>query len=144
MSHVDLAGARYLGVDVIAERVRRNGKKLEGRPQFTFDVGDARALPMGNLANFDLLIIKDVLQHWTNTEVAAWLARWQFAVQGPRYALVTNCNYGPTVNRDVAAGGWRAIDLTRAPFGVGKVVLRWALPRGPHVDYKDVVLLERA
>ena len=144
MSHVDLAGARYLGVDVIAERVRRNGKKLEGRPQFTFNVGDARALPMGNLANFDLLIIKDVLQHWTNTEVAAWLARWQFAVQGPRYALVTNCNYGPTVNRDVAAGGWRAIDLTRAPFGVGKVVLRWALPRGPHVDYKDVVLLERA
>jgi SAM-dependent methyltransferase len=144
MSHVDLGDASYLGIDVIAERIERNRKKLGEHPRFSFSVGDARTLPMSSIAGFDLLIIKDVLQHWTNAEVAAWLARWHFAVQRPHYALVTNCNYGPTVNRDVAAGGWRAIDLTKAPFGVGKVVLRWALPRGPHVDYKDVVLLERA
>jgi methyltransferase family protein/glycosyl transferase family 2 len=145
MGHTNIGTASYLGIDVIAERVARNVKKVAARPvrpMFMFSVGDARELPLSSLAGFDLLICKDVLQHWTNAEVSAWLARWYFVTKRPKYALVTNCNYGPTVNRDVAAGGWRALDLTQAPFGVGEVVLRWDLPRGPHVDSKDVVLLQ--
>ena len=158
MSHVDIGETSYLGVDVIVERISRNVRKANVMKlhRHHFAVGDARTWP---ISNFDLVICKDVVQHWSNAEVTAWLARLAFAPpQGPtswtarhlpkgsaesrssrpRYALVTNCNYGPTVNHDVAAGGWRAVDLTKPPFGVGEVVFTWEFGGAT----KDVVLVE--
>lgn len=135
MSRVDLRKAKYLGVDVISERVARNAKK---HPDLKFKRGDARTF---SVDGFDLVIIKDVLQHWSNDEVKVWIDR--FLASSAKMALVTNCNYGPTVNTNIPTGTWRALDLTKPPFSVGSVVFRWSMPRGPFIDDKDVVLIKR-
>ena len=127
MSHVDLCGASYLGVDVIAERLAHNRVKC---PQFAFEQHDIHTwLP----PRAELVLCKDVIQHWSTEDVLGWIdimKKAQF-----RYALITNCNYGPTVNTNIATGGWRAIDLTKPPFSMGKVVFQWS--------QKDVVMFDR-
>lgn len=131
MSNVALHNARYLGVDVIAERIAKN---REAHPEMRFTHGDLRTFNF----NDDLVLCKDVLQHWKTEEVRGWL---EFLLhQRPyfRFALITNCNYGPTVNCNITTGGWRALDLTKPPFSIGEVVFRWGADRG---GYKDVVLI---
>lgn len=135
MSLVDRQGADYLGVDVIPERIARDQAKAVERPQeppAAFVCEDIQAFP---IPACDLLLVKDVLQHWSTFDVAAFLRRLREAPF--RYALITNCNYGPTVNTDIATGGWRALDVTAPPFGIGEIVFHWETPK----DIKDTVLL---
>lgn len=114
----------YVGIDCIEDRVRRNRAVY---PRLSFEYGDLRR----SAAVADLIIVKDVIQHWSTPEIQDWLS----TLSGFRYALVTNCCYGDTINVDAWTGGWRAIDLTRPPFLRGEVVLSWGSPN------KDVVLL---
>lgn len=129
-SNIDYHGALYLGIDCIAERVERN-RMLYGHIG-QFECRDLRSAHPRS----DLVLVKDVIQHWTTDEIIAWLAHMRRCAF--RYALITNCTYGETVNTDVETGGWRAIDLTKPPFGVGQVVFQWGEPN------KDVVLLAGA
>jgi hypothetical protein len=130
MSRVALGGARYYGIDCIADRVIANRKKC---PAYTFAQGEFQKL---DIPEADLVLCKDVIQHWSTEDVAQWLAK--LATQRQRYcwALITNCNYGQTVNTPITTGGWRALDLTRPPFSVGHIVFTWGTPP------KDVVMIE--
>jgi hypothetical protein len=123
------APVEYIGFDVIDERIERNRKKYK-RPQYRFYCEDLRDFDPWLIKWADLVIVKDVLQHWSTDEVIDFLGNCQF-----RRMLVTNCNYGPTVNTDIETGGWRALDLTAPPFEIGRVVFKW--------ETKDVVLIER-
>ena len=127
-SHINWQGAAYLGVDCIRERVDRNRKEY---PQLDFEHSDLRLVK----PQYDLVLVKDVIQHWPLQDVVEWLA--MFVKCEFKYALITNCNYAAIepVNSDVPLGGWRPIDLTAPPFSVGKVVLSWGVPN------KDVVLV---
>jgi SAM-dependent methyltransferase len=127
MSATDLQGALYFGVDVIEERVQRNQDRF---PRFHFECRDIQTW---TYPRTDLIVCKDVIQHWSTYEIREWLHHLQ--KQAFRYALITNCNYGPEVNTDITTGGWRPIDLTAHPFLVGNVVFRW--------NDKDVVLIEK-
>lgn len=127
MGLVDRSGFRYLGVDVIPERIDRNRAKC---PDAQFECADIRRF---EIPEADLVVCKDVIQHWGTRSVVNWLDRLAEQSGHFRYALVTNCNYGSTVNQDIPDGGWRALDLTAPPFSVGDVVFRW--------DTKDVVLI---
>lgn len=129
MSRVDLGRARYRGVDVIKERVQRNDRK---HPHLRFEQRDIRTW---EFPRSDLVICKDVVQHWSTAEVTAWLELVAHCGRDFKYLLVTNCNYGATVNTDILSGGWRAIDLTARPFSIGEVVFSWGTPN------KDVVLI---
>jgi len=120
----------YFGVDCIVERITRNKLKFPHDSHMRFYCADVQDYPEWLEGWADLLVMKDVLQHWSNDDVARFLARIDF-----KRALITNCNYGPTVNTDIVTGGWRALDLTKPPFEIGRVVFKWAT--------KDVVLIER-
>lgn len=135
MSGVDLHGASYLGIDVIAERIAKNGQLYPDKLYLCADLQHYEIAPA------DLIICKDCLQHWNNAEVGAFLAKLDAARGRYRYALLVNDRYGPTINTDTPTGQWRALDLTAAPFYMGAVVFRWEMARGPHTDYKDVVLV---
>ena len=68
----------------------------------------------------DLLICKDVLQHWDLGSVHAFLDR---NLERYRYALVTNdissVHIGAEMlNTEIPIGHWRPLDLERPPFGV--------------------------
>lgn len=126
MSNTDLHGASYHGIDCIPDRIARNAKR---HPEKLFSVGDIQTTKTGDA---DLVVCKDVVQHWSTPEILAWLEHLK--TQPFKYALVTNCNYGATVNLPIHTGSWRAIDLTAPPFSIGTVVFRW--------DTKDVVLIK--
>jgi hypothetical protein len=68
------------------------------------------------LPEAELLIVKDVMQHWSDKAVVAFLpvlARF-------RYALITNCvnPAGPTINLPIEDGGFRHLDLRLPPFNI--------------------------
>lgn len=133
MGAVDLQGANYHGVDCILERIQKNiedehtGVYSEGFRTFKFS-------PFNTWASYqsDLIVCKDVLQHWSTADVQNFLSKLK--VSRFKFALITNCNYGPTTNVDIETGGWRSLDLTKSPFSVGEVVFSW--------ETKDVVLIK--
>lgn len=129
MSRVNLHGADYLGIDCIDERIRRNQL---AHPHLKFEVGEFHTM---EIPATDLILCKDVLQHWRTADIAAWLEQLRGSDRY-RYALLTNCNYGyDTVNPDILTGRWRPLDLTKPPFSIGEVVFSWGQPN------KDVVLV---
>lgn len=145
MKNTDLHGARYRGVDVVKERLARNRAICPG---WDFEHRDVHAWTPDAA---DLVLVKDVLQHWSTADVKGWLARLGGARF--RFALLTNCNYGPTTNTDIETGGWRSLDLTAPPFGVGEKVFTWTigeitkdvvLVRSPLADGDPVELAPRA
>ena len=108
---IDWGGARYLGLDVVESVVQTNKERFE-RPgvEFRRYSGDP-----GDLPGADLLIAKDVVQHWSNASIQRWLP----VIQNYRWALITNC-VSPrrpfTRNTNIADGGFRPLDLRKAPF----------------------------
>lgn len=93
------------------------------------------------LPDADLVLVKDVFQHWPNADIEAMRVR----LAGYDHVLVTNTVAeeitGRSLNADIAAGQWRAVDVTRPPFcWPGRELLRWELPG----ETKQTVLLERS
>lgn len=159
MSNVDLRLRRndgsfmdvqYLGVDVIPERIHLNREKhgtVRTNMHFVqqdlreFLVEDRRDLK--TMLEPDLVICKDVLQHWSNDEIDQFL---KLTIGWYPFMLVTNCNYDPpaiwpSVNTDIQTGDWRPLDIMKSPFNVrGEVALRYGTRSTGGI--KDVVLIK--
>ncbi len=109
---VDWAGIDYHGYDLVKPVVEANQRAF-GRAGVSFHLfdGDFASLPAA-----DLLIAKDVLQHWSQSTIEAFLPHL------PRFgaSLITNCinPAGPTVNQDISDGAFRPLDLRLPPFGL--------------------------
>jgi SAM-dependent methyltransferase len=111
--HMDWRGIDYTGTDVSAvvlETIRAFAK-----PGICFVQANAvtDALPAA-----DLLIAKDVLQHWSNADITAFLPQ----LQKYRAALITGSfpQYAlGHVNRDMPAGAqFRPVDPGKSPFNL--------------------------
>jgi SAM-dependent methyltransferase len=138
---IDWGGIDYLGIDVSAvvlEATRRFAKK-----NIRFVKGDVRTF---DPPPADLLIMKDVLQHWPNADISELIPKFSRF----RYCLITN-GHAPEdlrpVNTDVATGAWRPVDLAAAPFDVaGQYVLTYHLASvegaGHIIEEKRVFLVE--
>ncbi|MCF8256994.1 MAG: class I SAM-dependent methyltransferase [Flavobacteriales bacterium] len=113
-------GAKYHGIDVVDAVVadNREGHRSNDR---TWEVADIRTCP---IPPCDLLIIKDVLIHWTNKEVQDFFQRDLPA----RYILITNDDRVQEVNTDIhVPGEFRDVDITKAPFHINAdVVFKWS------------------
>jgi SAM-dependent methyltransferase len=120
---IDWSGIDYLGIDVSSVALVNAGRFAKEGVRFIED--DARTI---NLPEADLLIMKDVLQHWSNADIIATIPKFRRF----RYCLITN---GATervrahVNSNIPAGGYRPIDLSQPPFSVpGSFVLSYDVP----------------
>ena len=124
--HMDWSGIDYLGVDV--SKVVLETARQFARPGIAFRALDAvtEALPRA-----DLLIAKDVLQHWGNADILALLPK----LSAYRYALVTNGflpDEAERTNADMAAGFfYRPVDLQKAPFNLGGAYVAWFMVDEP-------------
>jgi len=110
-----LALELYVGVEVVEELARRNRECWggEGRELVALDI-TRDALPC-----VDLIVCRDVLVHLKNHHVLAALGN--FARSGSRYLLATTFTGDrERANVDGPLGGWRPIDLRRAPFSLGE------------------------
>jgi SAM-dependent methyltransferase len=132
-SHINWRNANYVGIDCIAERIERNRLQY---PLLNFACADVRTCCFST----DLVLVKDVIQHWPTADIVEWLSYLR-RTSAFKYALITNCNYERygsiegKVNTDVPIGGWRAIDLIKPPFEIGEIAFSWGQPN------KDVVLI---
>ena len=136
--HMDWTGVSYLGLDA-SETALAAARRFE-RPGVSFQRIDA----MGDdLPAADLLIAKDVLQHWSSDDIQRFLPR----LGRYRHALITNgfpAKLLPKTNARFRTGmGYRPVDLQQAPFELPgeyvfsyqsdepKRVFHWARPAAP-------------
>ena len=115
---------RYRGYDVAVKLVAANQQR-HGRPNISFHTieDDFSVLPEA-----DLLIVKDVMQHWPHKAIH----RFRPMLERYRHVLITNCvaPRGKTDNVDILLGEFRPLDLRRPPFAWPLTeVCRYAVPR---------------
>jgi SAM-dependent methyltransferase len=123
-SAIDWTGIDYRGFDIVQSVVARNVERYGKRTNIKFSVGN---IITDDLPPADLLVSKDVLQHLTNKDIVAFLAK-----QLPKYKhiLLTNGVDARTLsgaNGDIAIGDYRPIDLTKPPYNLSglKVLTYW-------------------
>ena len=124
--HMDWTGIDYLGVDV--SRVALENTRSFARPGIAFRQLNAVADP---LPPADLLVAKDVLQHWSNADILALLPK----LPAFRFALITNGflpDAAAQTNQDIAPGmEYRPVDLQKPPFSLPGVYVAWLMADEP-------------
>ena len=114
MKHINIPlSANYLGLDIVDRIIVKNIRDYaKNNIQF------ATVNNIEDLSNYkgDLLIIKDVMQHWNN--VSIWFAINRI-IPNFKYAILVNnfeAENALPVNSDIFAGNSRPLDLEAAPF----------------------------
>ena len=116
---VNWEGITYHGIDVVPAVIEADRARYAAPPWITFRCADITTCP---LPAADLIICKEVLQHWPNVAIAAFRKRLAW-----RRALIVN-DYAPLGNPDISAGGYRPLDLAAPPFCWPVTeVCRWTL-----------------
>ena len=116
---IDWNGISYTGLDV-SDVVLSNTQNF-ARDGVSFLQADARTDP---LPMADLLIMKDVMQHWSNDDILTFLPR----LSNFQQALITN-GFHPALNNlmnsDIPAGSFRPVDLRSRPFNLSGSYIQW-------------------
>jgi hypothetical protein len=125
---IDWSGINYFGVDIVPELIERAASGCR-RQNVRFICGDALSL---DLLQADLLIAKDVLQHWTTEEILAFLPN----IQRYRYALITNDVEAPELRPNWEIR-WHPVDLTKPPYCLlGRLrLVQYIQPFPPKASY---------
>lgn len=98
----------YIGADIVPELIGDNRRKYPGLGNFL--VLDLVSDP---LPRSSLVLVRDCFIHLPNKLIRQALANVKSS--GAQFVLTTTYP-GVEVNEDVAVGGWRPINLTKAPF----------------------------
>jgi SAM-dependent methyltransferase len=110
--HMDWTGIDYVGVDTSALVLKSTQQFARPGVGFLHANAVVHSLPPA-----DLLIAKDVLQHWPNADILAFLPQ----LAKYRFALVTN-GFAPAavarLNADIKTGDCRALNPGRPPFNL--------------------------
>ena len=129
--HIDWSGVLYVGIDTVKSIVETN-KKLFSKPNISF-------LNESNVEYFsaDLLIIKDVFQHWHNKDITAFLNDY---ATDYKYILCTNTINGSWQHETIKDALTRPITANESPlkdfgFKVVKVIDQ------NKTDIKEIALL---
>jgi len=108
--YIRWGSARYRGFDIVPAVIAANTARF-ATAEIGFELydGDPRHLPDG-----DLLIAKDVVQHWSDQAIRSLLPE----LDRYKHVLITNCvnPCGVTIHSDIADGDFRYLDLRLEPF----------------------------
>jgi hypothetical protein len=107
----------YLGLDVVPGMIEELERRFGTRRGHFFALRDAT---LDDLPRADAILCRDLMTHLSDEQVRAVLERVK--TSGSRYLLATS--YPGTENRDIPAGDWRPIDLTRPPFSLPQPLLQ--------------------
>jgi hypothetical protein len=108
----------YLGIDVVDRLIRINRHDWTDWGVADIKFLTADVLAMDSLPPADLVIVKDICQHWPNDAI-----QYLGHLLAGRRALITHeadAPYmvgQPGINADIEPGGYRPVDLRAAPFG---------------------------
>lgn len=127
-----LGSATYHGIDAAEAVIAALAPHQTESIKFSCIDATSEPLPPG-----DLLLIRDVMQHWSNDAIAAFLP----AMSAFKHVIVTNAvREFQTTNLDIATGDFRHIDLRLPPFSLdAEVLMRAPFPQ----DHISMSLLIR-
>ena len=131
MQHVKLPDrAHYIGADIVAPMIAENEARYAAAGR-AFRVSDIVAAPPPAC---DIWLCRESLFHLTLADAQTVIGHWR-ASAIPVFMATTS----PTVthNDDIATGGWRPLNLERAPFNLGPP--SETLPDGAPADPHKVV-----
>jgi len=141
--HVDWGNVDYLGVDVVEPLIRKLSARFAKR-NIAFVCADIRDFTV----RADLIIVKDVLQHWPLWECLRMLTLY---FEESSAILVTNTVEDSRhrvlkENTDCEPGGFRPIDMLKEPFKSPAVeeLLRWKVWLEHGYNVKQTVLLRKS
>lgn len=97
---IDWTGIEYIGIDCVQSVVESNRNKYPHR--------FVHGYTMTGYLGVDLLIMKDVLQHWSVDEINAHMSR-VIASNNFKYILITNTASQEYDNQDIEAGQTRGL-----------------------------------
>jgi SAM-dependent methyltransferase len=126
MKHIAIPPeVKYLGIDLVKQVIDRNIHLYERSNIHSREIyrqEDAMHI------RADVLIIKDVMQHWPNEEIFSFLRN---ILPNYRMAILTNdfckCRGPPP---DIRAGGGHCFDLRKQPFELmAELILDWQCAR---------------
>jgi SAM-dependent methyltransferase len=109
MKHFNLNDIDYLGIDLVTN-VINNNNKYHSKYNIKFEQNDI--IEYKSDKSFDLVIVKDVLQHLSNNNIKK---------------IVNNINYSKRIilindftdtNVDSINGGYRPLNLNKSPFNI--------------------------
>jgi len=116
MKHFNLQNVSYKGVDIVYHIIEQNKSKYT-TPTVSFEYNDISECVY---KNYDLLIIKDVIQHLDNSTIYKILKN----ITENKYILIIN-DY-TTINTDCLIGGYRPINVAISPFNLpGNWIFEW-------------------
>jgi hypothetical protein len=115
MRTVSLPVEKYLGVDVVPELIQLNNVRY-GNDRASFAVLDITKEP---LPYSDLIFSRDCLQHLDNASCVQALQN--FRASGAKYLLTSS--HHVEENADITPGGFRPLNLRRAPFNLPEPML---------------------
>lgn len=99
---------QYTGYDIYKPLIESHNSVPEYQnPKWTFEYKHCYS-DRDTMVGADLLIIKDVLQHWTDEEVKSFMD-WATSCGKYKYILITNCTGDPAGRLDTP-GRWRGLD----------------------------------
>lgn len=117
MSLIDIPDDKvYKGFDLVESVIQYNKKNYAKNNVLFYQIKDLKELHAG-----DLLIVKDVVQHWPSDDIRYFIGN---ILPKYKFALITNCYYSANpdlntnFNKDIEMGGFRPVDLTLPPFNL--------------------------
>ena len=115
-------GKTYIGYDVVPKLIEANKQKYAKLNVHFYAIKDLHELKSKNV-KADLLVVKDVMQHWPNSEVSYFI---KDILPNFKLALITNGysstpSTGSKLNGDIKLGHYRPLDLTGSPFNLQHV-----------------------
>ncbi|MFK8843807.1 class I SAM-dependent methyltransferase [Streptomyces sp. Ac-502] len=112
MSQLELGVDSYLGADVVPEVVEENERKF-GRPDRDFRVLD---ITRSRIPQVDMVFSRDCLVHFSDADVRAALENIKRS-RSTYFATTTFTGRAENAD-DIETGGWRSLNLCRAPFSL--------------------------
>lgn len=109
ISHTDLTGIEYTGVDIVKEVINVNREKFPGK---NFLVAD---ITMDKLPGADAVLCRDCFIHLPNAMILEAISN--FRESGIRF-LITNTYNFIKDNTDIKPGQFRMINLLLPPFSL--------------------------
>ena len=103
---IDLNGAEYTGVDVVASVI---GQARSQHPQWKFIEADALT---DSLPDADLVLLKEITQHLSDADIQTLIERLR------KYPMVLHCSVAESMNkpRKISDFNTRGVALSLPPF----------------------------
>lgn len=130
---IDWKGANYLGVDCVPSLIEQNTHLYAKEGKVQFQQIDVLEQYSEITEIYDLIILKDVIQHWSNQQIYSILPH--LILKGRRILLI-NCNYQRSDHQDISIGDFRPLSAHLFPLRVfcPKKIFSWRT--------KDMLLIE--